>query len=94
MPSTIEVRETGATSISRRKPNSRSHTIEMAEKMAVKRTAMLDTPGKMKVGKLTPATPPASVPAALKLEASPEPKMNRDSTGCISDVRIRTQSRR
>ena len=36
---------TGATIISRRKPNSRSHTIEAAENMAVNITAMHSTPG-------------------------------------------------
>jgi hypothetical protein len=45
LPSTIDERRTGATSISRRKPNSRSHTIEAAEKIAVNITAMASTPG-------------------------------------------------
>jgi hypothetical protein len=36
---------TGATSISRRKPNSRSHTIEAAEKWAVNSTDIDRTPG-------------------------------------------------
>jgi ABC-2 type transport system permease protein len=44
-PSTIEPRRTGATSISRRKPNSRSHTIDAAEKIAVNITAIARTPG-------------------------------------------------
>jgi hypothetical protein len=42
---TIADRLTGATSISLRKPNSRSHTIEAAEKMAVNSTDMARTPG-------------------------------------------------
>ncbi len=45
LPSTIEERRTGATIISRRKPNSRSHTIEAAENIAVNITAMQSTPG-------------------------------------------------
>ena len=45
LPSTIEPRRTGATSISRRKPNSRSHTIEAAENIAVNITAIASTPG-------------------------------------------------
>ena len=45
LPSTMDERLTGATIISRRKPNSRSHTIEAAENMAVNITAMHSTPG-------------------------------------------------
>ena len=45
LPSTREVRLTGATSISRRNPNSRSHTIDKAENMAVITTLMATTPG-------------------------------------------------
>ena len=45
LPITIEARLTGATSISRRNPNSRSQTIEAAEKIAVNSTVMASTPG-------------------------------------------------
>ncbi len=45
LPRTIAARLTGATIISRRKPNSRSQTIEPAEKIAVNSTAMATTPG-------------------------------------------------
>ena len=45
LPSTSELRRTGATIISRRKPNSRSQTSEAAENIAVKSTAMHSTPG-------------------------------------------------
>jgi hypothetical protein len=45
LPITIAPLRTGATSISRRKPNSRSHTIEAAENMAVNSTAIASTPG-------------------------------------------------
>ena len=45
LPITIELRRTGATSISRRKPNSRSHTIDAAENIAVNMTAIARMPG-------------------------------------------------
>ncbi len=45
LPITIELRRTGATIISRRKPNSRSHTIEAAENMAVNITDTARMPG-------------------------------------------------
>jgi len=45
LPSTRDTRLTGAINISRRKPNSRSHTIESAENMAVMTTLMATTPG-------------------------------------------------
>ena len=41
----IEERRTGATSISRMKPNSRSHTIEAAENIAVNITVTHRIPG-------------------------------------------------
>ena len=44
-PMTIADLLTGATSISRRNPNSRSYTIDAAEKMAVNRTDIDRTPG-------------------------------------------------
>ena len=44
-PMMIALRRTGATSISRRNPNSRSHTIETAENIAVKSTDSASTPG-------------------------------------------------
>ncbi len=45
LPITIELRRTGATIISRRNPNSRSHTIDAAENIAVNSTAMQRMPG-------------------------------------------------
>ncbi len=45
LPITIGARLTGATRISRRKPNSRSQTIDPAEKMAVNSTDIASTPG-------------------------------------------------
>src|SRR6476660_3745180 len=53
-PTTIAPRRTGATSISRRNPNSRSHTIETAEKIAVNRIVIEITPGNMNVRKSNP----------------------------------------
>ena len=47
LPSTSAVRDTGATSISRRNPNSRSHTIEIAENRLENSTDIAITPGKM-----------------------------------------------
>ena len=89
LPITIADRLTGATSISRRKPNSRSQTIEAAENTAVNRTDMASTPGKMNVLKSTPAGKlrPAS-------EDSPVPRTSRNSSGWISDVTARSRSRR
>ena len=45
LPITIELRRTGATIISRRKPNSRSQTIDAAENIAVNITVMQRMPG-------------------------------------------------
>ena len=50
----------GATSISRRKPNSRSHTIDMAEKIAVMTTLIATMPGNMNFLKSKPAVVPTS----------------------------------
>ena len=45
LPITIEPRRIGATSISRRKPNSRSHTIDAAENIGVNITDIPRMPG-------------------------------------------------
>jgi hypothetical protein len=81
-PMTRAVRPIGATSISRRKPNSRSHTIDTAEKMAVNRTVMARMPGNMNVRKSKPAPPGISL-------ASPVPRTNRNRIGCTREVTIR-----
>ncbi len=47
LPTTMDKREIGATSISFMNPNSRSHTIEMDEKIEEKRMVMPIMPGKM-----------------------------------------------
>ncbi len=83
MPITIELRRTGATIISRRKPNSRSQTSEAALKTAVNITDMQRMPGKMNVVRST--SPPTT-------ESRPAPSANRNSIGWISDVTIRIRS--
>ena len=70
LPSTSALRRTGATSISRKNPNSRSQTMESAEKMAVNSTVMPSTPGKMKVRKST-------LPPPGTMGERPVPRMNR-----------------
>ena len=54
LPTRIDPRRTGATSISRRNPNSRSHTIDAAENIAVNSTDVASTPGNMNVCRSTP----------------------------------------
>ena len=84
----IEAVDTGATSISRRKPNSRSQTIEMPAKAAVKSTEIAMTPGNRNV---VNATDPA--PSLLPSnEPSPVPSTNRNSSGWASDDRMRERS--
>jgi hypothetical protein len=85
-PSTIALRRTGATSISRRKPNSRSHTIEPAENSAVNIVDMASTPGNMNVRKERPPVPPEA-----RVER-PVPRTNRNSSGWRSDETIRARS--
>ena len=80
--------ETGATSISRRKPNSRSQTIEMPAKAAVNSTDIESTPGNRKVLKSTPP-----VPACIS-EPSPLPRTKRNSSGWITEEMTRVMSRR
>ena len=87
LPMTIADRLTGATSISRRKPNSRSQTIEAAEKMAVNSTDMASTPGYTNVLKLMPGGSPW--PAS---EDRPVPSTNRNSTGWTRLVTARSRS--
>ena len=47
LPKTIVTLETGATSISRMNPNSRSQTIDTDEKKAENSTDIASTPGRM-----------------------------------------------
>ena len=61
LPMTSEDRLTGATTISRRKPNSRSHTMEIAEKIAVMTTDIATMPGKTNFLNVKPAVEPTSV---------------------------------
>ncbi len=88
LPITRALRRTGATSISRRKPNSRSQTIETAEKIDVNSTAMASTPGKMKVRK-------SILPPELgSMRASPLPSTSRNSSGWARLVTMRARLRR
>ena len=88
LPKRIEVVEIGATSISRRKPNSRSQTIEMPANAAVNSTDIASTPGNRKVLKSTPPVP------AETRAPSPPPSTNRNSSGWITEERTRAGSRR
>jgi hypothetical protein len=81
----IEAREIGATIISRRNPNSRSHTSEMPAKAAVNSTEVASTPGNRNVGKLM--SPPVST-----MLPSPVPITKMNSSGCSSIDSIRARS--
>ena len=83
----IAHRREGATSISRRNPNSRSHTIDTAEKIAVNRIVIEITPGNMNVRKSNPEPP------GIRCD-SPVPSTNRNRIGCASEVTIRGLFRR
>src|SRR5262245_49787255 len=87
LPSTIAPRRTGATSISRRKPNSRSQTTDAAEKSAVNITAIDSTPGNRKVRSPTPPVPAGTI------DDNPVPSTNRKSSGCSKATTIRIRSR-
>src|SRR6202161_2435305 len=87
LPMTIADMLTGGTSISRRNPNSRSQTIEAAEKMAVNSTDMASTPGYTNVLKLMPGGSPC--PAS---EDRPVPRTNRNNTGWTRLVTARSRS--
>ncbi len=86
LPTMIAPRRTGATSISRRNPNSRSQTIDTAEKIAVNRIVMAITPGNMNVRK-------SKCPEVLTTVPRPVPSTKRNRTGWASDVRIRIRFR-
>jgi hypothetical protein len=80
------LRRTGATSISRKKPNSRSHTIEIAENIAVKSVEVARMPGNMNVSRSSdPVLPWVS-------DDSPAPRTNRNSRGCTSAETKRVRS--
>src|SRR5680860_1249211 len=83
LPTIRALRRTGATIISRKKPNSRSHTMETAEKMEVKSTTMASTPGNMKVRKsMLP-------PAEGAIGANPVPQHKEEQDG-LSESRDHT----
>lgn len=60
LPLTSTHRATGATSISRKKPNSRSQTMLIALKIAVDTTLIATMPGKTNFLKSNPPTAPTS----------------------------------
>ena len=85
-PSTIPVRPSGATSSSRRNPNSRSHTIETPANREVVSTPMAMIPGYMNWMKSTPgATEPMRLP-------NPAPKMTRKISGWANEPTRRDRS--
>jgi hypothetical protein len=75
-------RETGATKTSFKKPNYRSQTIEIAEKMEVKSTIMVMMPGYMNSEKFTPAGP-------LKVGDRAVPNTKRNNSGWPKEATIR-----
>jgi hypothetical protein len=80
-PTTIELREIGATRISLKKPNSRSQTIDIALKKEVKRTVIPTMPGNIKSRNSLPPPPPK----VLKELAIPVPRTNRKRIGCANE---------
>src|SRR4029450_702696 len=86
LPVRMAVVLTGATTISRRNPNSRSQTIEMPENAAVNSTEVASTPGNRKVRKSTS-------PLEAISDDRPVPSTNRNRTGWASEERIRERSR-
>jgi len=87
LPTTIESREMGATSISFMNPNSRSQTIEMDEKIDENRIVMPIMPGKMNWRYENPA-------CGLMSEPMPFPTTKSQSTGRASVPRRRLFSRK
>ena len=86
LPTTMAERRTGATSISRRNPNSRSHTMEIALKIAVDTTLIATMPGKTNFLKSNPPVVPTR-------PAIPYPRTNRNSNGWVRPVRMRVRVR-
>jgi len=96
LPSALPIatadRSMGATSTSLRNPNSRSHTIDIAPKIAVNKMAMPMMPGYMNWMYVKPAAEPNSVPRP-SAELRPDPNTTRNSSGCASDATRRQRSR-
>src|SRR5947209_4043731 len=86
LPAMIDVRRMGATSISRRNPNSRSHTTDTPEKTAVNITDVARTPGNRNVRKSTPW-----VLEDTTLDR-PVPSTNSHSSGWMSPASRRRRS--
>jgi hypothetical protein len=75
LPNAMAERETGATKISFRKPNSRSQTVEMVEKKATPITDIAKIPGYINFTKSTPKFP------AAKVDCKPKPKIAKNISG-------------
>ena len=89
LPSATAVRETGATITSFKNPNSRSHTIDTAEKIEVNKIVIARMPGNMNCRKSTPPPPKSDI-----APDRPPPKTNRNSKGWPIDTTIRIRSRK
>ncbi|OLD27146.1 MAG: hypothetical protein AUJ02_00395 [Chloroflexi bacterium 13_1_40CM_3_65_12] len=92
LPIATAHRSMGATRTSLRNPNSRSHTIDIAPKIAVNRIAIPMMPGYTNWIYVKPPDAPnnESRPSA---ELNPEPKTTRNSSGCASEATSRQRSR-
>ncbi len=82
----IDDRRMGATSISRRKPNSRSHTTDTPENTAVNITDVASTPGNRNVRKSTSSWPTETT------RDRPVPSTNSQSRGCTRPAASRRRS--
>ena len=82
----IDVRLIGATSISRRNPNSLSHTTDTPENTAVNMTDVASTPGNRKVRKSTPSVP------GWTTRDRPVPRTNSHRRGWTMPATIRRRS--
>jgi len=87
LPMEMEVRETGATSISFKKPNSLSQTVETVEKNAMPITFIAIMPGYINFIKSTPKLP------GVKVRLKPAPKINRNIIGWKNEETILVLSR-
>ncbi len=85
LPMMIAAFEIGATSISRRKPNSRSQTSEMPANTAMNSTDIASTPGNRNVLKSTSSLVETTLPR-------PVPITKRNSSGCSSIATMRARS--
>ena len=87
LPKATATRDTGATKISFKKPNSLSQTVEMVEKKATLITLIAIIPGYINCTKSTPKFPVARV------LLNPAPKITRNISGIKSVEIMRVLSR-